>query len=58
MSFFKNKEEMFNHRAKQFENSRERYEKKGNIEKADWASEQIKHNQSQAEKYKGQEGWK
>lgn len=57
MAVYKNKEEMFKHRAERFKEEVSRYEKRGNLSKAEWAKEQVKHNESQAEKYKGQEGW-
>lgn len=57
MGFFKNKEEMFNHRAERFEREAERYAEKGNSEKASWAKEQQQENLEKAKKYKGQDGW-
>lgn len=57
MGFFKNKEDMFNHRAKRFDEEAERYLQRGNTEKASWAKEQAKENRDKANKYKGQNGW-
>lgn len=57
MGFFKNKEEMFNHRAERFEREAERYAEMGNSDKERWAREQQQENLEKANKYKGQEGW-
>jgi hypothetical protein len=57
MGFFKNKEDMFNHRAKRFDKEADRYSQRGNTEKASWAKDQAKENRDKANKYKGQNGW-
>ncbi|MFB9861003.1 hypothetical protein ACFPFV_11630 [Salinicoccus siamensis] len=57
MGFFKNKEEMFKHRANQFDKSAKTYAKNGNNKKEDWAREQANINREKAVKYKGEKGW-
>lgn len=57
MGFFKNKEDMFNHRADRFKNDGDEYADKGNSKKAEWCYEQEEENREKAEKYKGQKGW-
>lgn len=57
MAFFKNKEDMFNHRADRFKREGKEAERRGNTTKSDWCSQQEKENREKAKKYKGQEGW-
>lgn len=57
MSFFKDKKEMFSHRAERMEREVERATKKGNSDKADWARGQVKENREKADKYKNDKGW-
>lgn len=57
MGFFKDKEEMFNHRADRFSREADQYVREGKTEKAEWAKEQEIENREKADKYKGQDGW-
>ena len=57
MAHYKNKEDMFNPRAEHMDRESDNYAQRGNTEKSEWATEQAEHNRSQAEKYKGEEGW-
>lgn len=57
MAFFKNKEDMFNHRADRFKRDGQEAERRGNTTKSDWCLRQEKENREKAKKYKGQEGW-
>ncbi|AQQ65188.1 MULTISPECIES: hypothetical protein [Bacillus] len=57
MGFFKDKEEMFNHRADRFSREADQYVREGKTEKAEWAKEQEFENREKADKYKGQDGW-